>query len=60
MSSPHHPCFTQGYHDARRGHTANPYSGECAIKWAEGYDFADENGEAELPRFGRITTKKRR
>lgn len=61
MKAPHHPAFVQGYHDAQRGHTACPYGvPEDALKWAEGYDFSDENGEAELPRFGRLTHKKRR
>lgn len=58
--TPHHPAFTQGYHDAQRGHTANPYGTEPdASEWRKGYDFADENGEAQLPRFGRLSTKRR-
>ena len=57
---PHHPCFTAGYHDAQRGITACAWVGDCAVKWAEGYDFADENGEALLPRFGRLKHSKRR
>jgi hypothetical protein len=59
--APHHPCFVAGYHDAQRGHTACPYGvPECAGKWAEGYDFADEQGEAVLPRFGKIAGKRRK
>lgn len=61
-AAPHHPCFVQGYHDAQRGHTSCPYGfgSECAERWAQGYDFADFNGEAELPRFGKIKHNKRR
>jgi ribosome modulation factor len=59
MNAPHHPAYVQGYHDAQRGHTACPYGlpSQCE-KWREGYDFAEENGEAELPRFGKL--KRRR
>jgi hypothetical protein len=51
-----------GYRDAQRGHTANPYGlAPCSKKWAEGYDFADDNGEALLgPRFGKRAGKRRR
>lgn len=59
-AAPHHPAFVAGYHDAQRGHTACPFAGELALKWAEGYDFADANGEAELPRFGSLKPRKGR
>lgn len=60
-AAPHHPAFVAGYHDAQRGITACPYGvPEWALKWAEGYDFAEDNGEAELPRFGKIAGKKGR
>jgi hypothetical protein len=58
MKAPHHPAFTQGYHDATRGHTACPYGPDDCEQWRKGYDFADENGEAELPRFGKLRRKK--
>jgi hypothetical protein len=62
LAAPHHPCFMAGYRDAQRGHTANPYGlAPCSKKWAEGYDFADDNGEALLgPRFGKRAGKRRR
>lgn len=59
-AAPHHPAFVMGYHDAQRGHTACPYGlPENREKWAEGYDFAEDNGEAVLPRFGKIAKKRR-
>ena len=59
--APHHPALVQGFYDAQRGHTACPYGlPKCAAKWAEGYDLADENGLAELPRFGKLVAGKSR
>lgn len=60
MSAPHHPCFAAGYHDAQRGHTACPFGEQwCAIRWAQGYDLAADNGEALFTRFGKLRTKRR-
>lgn len=50
--------FTQGYEDAKRGHTACPHGTEKEVNnWNRGYAKAEKEGVAELPRFGR---KKRR
>jgi hypothetical protein len=52
-------CFAQGAHDAQRGHTANPYGASpCADEWRKGYDSADEQGLAILPRFGKLRRRR--
>jgi hypothetical protein len=52
-------CHDVGYHDAKLGHTANPYAYQpCADEWRSGYDRAEQEGVAVLPRFGKLRRKR--
>lgn len=48
----------QGYKDALRGHTANPYgTPDKVAAWNRGHDRAYDEGKAERPRFRRFAKK---
>lgn len=50
----------QGYKDALRGHTACPYGVPSQVKeWNKGYDKAEKEGKAQLPRFSKLKRKRR-
>lgn len=51
----------RGYHDAQRGHTTCPYGTAMdRVAWQLGYDEAESEGLAELPRFGKLTNGRKR
>jgi hypothetical protein len=59
VTAPPMTCRDIGFHDATLGHTTNPFGYQpCANEWREGYDLADEQGLAVLPRFGKLRRKR--
>lgn len=56
---PLQPTEEQGYQDACRGITANPFGCEEArARWDRGHDRAFDEGVAPKPRFGRTAGKR--